>query len=343
MTGPRRAFTLIELLVVITILAVLIALILPAVQAAREASRRAQCINNLKQLGLALQNYEAMAGVIVPGRISLSRTVFDSPGQPGTPLGGGQDTPWLPLLLPYLEQQPLANRFNFSLGSYGTGNDGFFANTTVTATKLAVLQCPSDRNLTFQYPAGYLGGKLSGPVLTRGNYAANWGNNLYGQLKGISSDPRADYLPSPFGFRGDIPFAAVTDGLSQSVFFAEVLQGSASDIRGLIWSSLPGTSNYISGLAPNGTRHIYGLSVEGDVLPDASLCVDEPGQKLPCTGDPAGVSFRDFAGARSRHGGGVNVAFGDGSARLIRDTVDPRIWVALHSISAGELVGAGSF
>src|SRR5580698_8425448 len=141
----RAAFTLVELLVVIAIIGILIALLLPAVQAAREAARRAQCTNNLKQLGLALQNYHDAHNGIVPGRIwpYQPSPPFTAPPSPLSD-GGFQDTPWLPLLLPYLEQQPLANSFNYSLGSYGPGNLGVFANSTVTATLLGVLQCPSD-------------------------------------------------------------------------------------------------------------------------------------------------------------------------------------------------------
>src|SRR6478609_548273 len=107
-----RGFTLIELLVVIAIIAVLIALLLPAVQSAREASRRAQCTNNLKQIGIALHGYHAAAEVLPPGRIW-------SPDPSGCGLnidGHCQNTPWFVLMLPYLDQKPLYDAFNFDLG-----------------------------------------------------------------------------------------------------------------------------------------------------------------------------------------------------------------------------------
>jgi prepilin-type processing-associated H-X9-DG protein len=237
------------LLVVITIIGLLIALLLPAVQSAREAARRSQCVNNFSQLGIALHHYQDTHNAIVPGRIwpYVSPPPFTAPP---TPLNGSgnQDTPWLPLLLPFIEQQPLANSFNYSLGSYG---------------------------------------------------------------------------------------------LSQTVFLAEVLQGDPGDVRGLVWSSLPGSSNYVSGLPPNGTKHLW-LGDGGDALPSA-LCVNDPGRRLPCIGDPANAGFRDYAGARSRHSAGVNVLLGDGSARFIKDSINPVVWVALHSIAGSEVIGADAY
>jgi prepilin-type N-terminal cleavage/methylation domain-containing protein/prepilin-type processing-associated H-X9-DG protein len=341
-----RGFTLIELLVAITIIALLIALLLPAVQAAREAARRAQCANNLRQLGIAVHNYHDTFTTIVPGRIwpFVPPPLFTAPP---TPLNGNgyQETPWLPLLLPFIDQQPLSNSFNYYLGSYGPGDLGFFCNSTVTATRLNVLVCPSDGSSSpFLFPGSFLGGVLSGPTQARGNYAANWGNNMYGQLTGIRVDNQGNYLQSPFGHDPDITFAMVTDGLSQTVFLADILQGDPGDVRGLVWSSLVGASNYVSALPPNGTKHLW-LGDGGDVLP-SSLCVNDPQRKLPCVGDPANnavAAFRDYSGSRSRHPGGVNTVLGDGSVRFIKDTITPSVWVALHSITGSEVVGADTY
>src|SRR5436309_1810563 len=148
MLQRHRGFTLIELLVVIAIIAVLIALLLPAVQAAREAARRMQCVNNMKQLGLALHNYHDLHNVIVTARIY--DPVKQCPG--GNVLSGCQDTPWFCLMLPQYEQVPLYNAFNFTIGSSGPGNIGLAANSTVTATKIALFQCPSDRDSLFIFP-----------------------------------------------------------------------------------------------------------------------------------------------------------------------------------------------
>src|ERR1700756_817371 len=147
---PSRGFTLIELLVVIAIIAVLIALLLPAVQAAREAARRAQCVNNLKQLGLAIHNYASANGSFPPGRIWGPRPSKNNPADFPTIFSGTQNTTWFVLMLPQFEQQALYNAFNFTLGSEGYDGGGLavaagmFANSTIAATKISIFQCPSD-------------------------------------------------------------------------------------------------------------------------------------------------------------------------------------------------------
>src|SRR3954466_12402587 len=131
----KTGFTLIELLVVIAIIAVLIGLLLPAVQAAREAARRAQCVNNFKQHGLAFHNYLQAVGSFPLG------TIADAPGWPDQP---SLRTPWTMQILPYLESTNLGNAFNYSLGIAGPGWAGTNANTTIAGTRLSVFQCPSD-------------------------------------------------------------------------------------------------------------------------------------------------------------------------------------------------------
>src|SRR4051812_17694212 len=177
MPRHRRAFTLIELLVVIAIIAVLIGLLLPAVQAAREAARRAQCINNLKQLGLAHHNYHDTNNCIATARIY--EPTKQCPG--GNVLSGCQDTPWFVLMLPQYEQTPMYNAFNFAVGSSGPVVAGvpigWSINSTVTLTKIGLFQCPSDRSNTFEITTPPVPVSRS----TRGNYAVNWGNTQYDQ------------------------------------------------------------------------------------------------------------------------------------------------------------------
>lgn len=175
---------------------------LPAVQSAREAARRIQCTNNVKQLGLAIHNYHDIHNAIVPARI------FQLSVCGGNVLSGCQDTPWFVLLLPQFEQQPMYNAFNFDLGAAGPSNLGLAANSTVTATKIAVFQCPSDRDMQFAPPIpGY-------PQQTKGNYVVNWGNTQYDQGFLTPNFPPGTMRPMPFPLDKSIRFASVTDGLA---------------------------------------------------------------------------------------------------------------------------------
>ena len=197
-TCRRRAFTLIELLVVIAIIAVLIALLLPAVQAAREAARRSQCVNNLKQLGLAAMNYESAIGVLPWGEPIRASTFNSTPS-------------CFVMMLPNMEQGPLYNACNFSAT---TGN--LFWNAfnpliqTVQTTTVNAFLCPSDFNrLTFSPP-------MSGT-----NYASNAGcdaNSFQGTAPNGDSGPY-------FGIGGVVRLANITDGTSNTVGFSEIVKG----------------------------------------------------------------------------------------------------------------------
>ncbi len=182
-------FTLIELLVVIAIIAVLIALLLPAVQAAREAARRLQCTNNLKQIGLAIANYESAIGCIVPGYISLcasgncaSAAAATMPSQFAVPgynpdpltLDSGPGWGWLAMLLPYAEQAPLYAAMNVNLPTWVA------ANGTVVTTQISVFLCPSANNPTPTCPMVDVNGNLlpvANQYFARANYQYNMGWN----------------------------------------------------------------------------------------------------------------------------------------------------------------------
>ena len=348
MKNRRRkhsAFTLIELLVVIAIIAVLIALLLPAVQAAREAARRMQCVNNMKQLGLAIHNYHSISDSIPPGRIWAPTTQAFP-----TIFSNCQNTPWFVLMLPQFEQQSLANAFNFSLGSEGVPSTnpqdtfiGFFANSTVASTKVGLFQCPSDQARQFQIPAAYASGAglpaLATPMSTKGNYAVSWGNTNWGQNY-RSCPTGATYLQSAFGHNGKLSFASVTDGLSTTVFMAEVVQGDTNDVRGLMWDPIAGGSSFMSRYTPNGTVDYLGQVTGGDLI-QKPFCVNDPGHQLPCTSN--GSDTTSFSSARSRHAGGINVLFGDGSVRFVKNSINATNWMAINSINAGEVVSADSF
>jgi prepilin-type N-terminal cleavage/methylation domain-containing protein/prepilin-type processing-associated H-X9-DG protein len=344
---PRRAFTLIELLVVIAIIAVLIALLLPAVQAAREAARRMQCVNNMKQLGLAMHNYHDIANAIVTVRIFVASQCSN-----GNVLKGCQDTPWFCLMLPQFEQQALYNAFNFSIGATGVGNLGLFANSTISSTKIALFQCPSDRVNTFTLTAGVAPD-------TKGNYAVNMGNTQYDQGLITTNFPAPATRPMPFPLDKVVTFASVIDGLSNTVFMSEILQGSSqgvpSDLRGDVWSSLPGAGSFFTRFTPNSFVDFYAsqppvqatvptLNPSGpanaDILP-TGFCVSEPVVQMPCLN--VGTFAYAFAGARGRHPGGVNVLMGDGSVRFVKNSINGATWIALGSISSGEVISSDSY
>ena len=335
----RRGFTLIELLVVIAIIAVLIALLLPAVQAAREAARRIQCVNNMKQLGLAMHNYESTHSCLPSGRIYGPR-----PGKPATDfptIFAAQNTTWFNLMLPLFEQGTLANAFNFQLGAEGSGGIGLMANSTVASSKISIFQCPSDRQSVFNINPSYAP-PFSTIPFSRGNYAVSWGNTNWGQS--FASSLSAQYLQSAFGHKGNISLSSITDGTSNTVFTAEVLQGAQYDIRGMMWSSVPGGNTFMTRFTPNATKDYLALNTGGgDYLNGPPFCTNEPVQQLPCYTDGGSNDSTAFAGARSRHSGGINTGMGDGSVRFIKNTISPQIWIGINTISGGEVVSADSY
>ncbi len=347
--GRARGFTLIELLVVIAIIAVLISLLLPAVQSAREAARRAQCVNNMKQLGLAMHNYHDIHTVLPPGNISKEGDAFT--GCSRYIFSGCQNTPWFCMMLPQVEQGALYNSFNFSLGMEGPFMPlplGFFANSTVFGTKVSLFQCPSDRENKFQVIPAYAGGALSGPIGSKGNYGVSWGNTWWAQDIPATEPPMLDpvtgqvprFRKSAFGFYS-VGFRSITDGTSNTILMGEVLQGDQFDVRGLLWSSIPGGGSFFSRLTPNNPTDYYQTGNFGDQLNQPIFCVNEPGQGLPCQGDAG--DRRAYAGSRSRHPGGINVLLGDGSVRFLKNSINPPIWLGLNTIGDGEVISADAW
>jgi prepilin-type N-terminal cleavage/methylation domain-containing protein/prepilin-type processing-associated H-X9-DG protein len=188
MTFHRRGFTLIELLVVIAIIGVLIALLLPAVQAAREAARRAQCVNNLKQVGIALHSYHDTHAVLPPGYTYVS----------GYATGGFG---WAAMILPQLEQPSLFHSLNFDLPPWS------YPNTTACTVRLSTYQCPTDYTVTADYLS------REGFQYARSSYVANFGPY---DLDVVPQD-----LSGVFSRNSSTRFAAMTDGLSGTLFASE--------------------------------------------------------------------------------------------------------------------------
>ncbi len=258
-------------------------------------------------------------------------------------------------MLPQVEQGPLFNSFNSALGMEGPTTPlplGFFANSTVFGTKLSMFQCPSDNSNQFQITPQYLGGALSGPISTKGNYAASWGNTYWGQDQPATTattapmrDPITGLVPvfqrSAFGFY-TVGIQSITDGSSNTVMCAEVLQGELYDVRGLLWSTIPGGSSFFSRMPPNNPVDYYQTGFFGDQLNRAIFCVNEPGMDLPCSATPD-PDVEAYAGSRSRHPGGLNVLNGDGSVRFLKNSINMPVWLGLTTIRGGEVISSDAW
>jgi len=229
MTASKsRGFTLVELLVVIAIIGILIALLLPAVQAAREAARRAQCSNNLKQLSLGVLLYEAARKILPPG------VQFDPPDDPA--LSNNFRPNWVVLILPYVEQQNLYNSFD------RTAYLSAAVNRTPRGTELPVMLCPTDSNNRVKF-AGSMPARGEGDNWARGNYGANAGR---GYMLAPAWWGRPDPICGPDSpgwksqkYRGvmapniAVTIAQITDGTSNTIMLAELRAGLiANDPRG---------------------------------------------------------------------------------------------------------------
>lgn len=368
-SGSRRGFTLIELLVVIAIIGVLIALLLPAVQAAREAARRAQCTNNLKQLGLAAQNYHSAHGVF-PAAYNTGRIAGGSIGAGGA---WGAFSPQS-MLLPFMEQQPIYNAINFDLINQGSDADYGIpqVNSTATRSRIAAFLCPSSPlpgNSNFwgvPAPGNNYFASVGASIGFDGSWAS-WGS---GEPNGIFR-----YLGTPVGIRD------VTDGTSNTVAFGEWRTGDFNQNRMSITDvvniqSNPGDiglNSFVSNM-PGGAavlpafidqcRSTWAPVPDGaDNRPNRSWLGEQwitgiPGRSLgnlilppnpngiPNCMTCAGCGDFDSPGMwnmSSNHPGGANVALADGSVRFLKDTTRLEIVWGLGSRNGGEVISADAF
>ena len=321
-----RGFTLVELLVVIAIIGILVGLLLPAVQAAREAARRMQCQNNLKQLGLSFHNYES-ATKRFPGGVG--------------PFGCCWGT-WQVGVLPYMEQSAMFSIYQNYGGSDATGiRYAGAANRPVTSSRIPTLTCPSDT------PNAPIGASATLAAITNHNYGVNYGNTSF--LQGtLPTTPPTLFLGAPFriytGSTGDdgpttpaqaltwtrvygkpVSLAEITDGTSNTLMAAEQLQGRANDLRGFSWWG--NATGFVTFMPPNST------------LPDVitgGICVSSLIPRMPCT-TLSTLARPRMMGARSLHTGGVQVTYCDGHVAFITDSIDFRTWNALGTAAGGEV------
>ena len=333
-----RGFTLIELLVVVAIIAILIALLLPAVQAAREAARRLQCVNNLKQLGLALANYEGVSGVLPPSVVVAGNGA--GYWSNGWSINGR--------LLPFLEQGSAFNSINFTL------NYSAAENTTVPQMVIASFLCPSE--IKPQPKLTSTGGRYG-----VANY--NWNVGDWFVFGGVDA---AAATRGAFGANRSRRLSEFTDGLSNTVTSSEVKTYQAvltkctlSMVREPGSIPSPTADPYAAVPEYKGgpcTLNLTGHAewVDGAAL-ETGFTTAWPPNKAILSGSPAVdvdvVSVGEKSGgptyaaitSRSYHPGGVNSLFGDGSVRFIKSSVNGVTWRALGSVGGGEVVSADSF
>lgn len=330
----RRAFTLIELLVVIAIIAILIALLLPAVQQAREAARRTQCKNNLKQLGLALHNYESTYTTFPPNLVPGGNFRY-SAGNWGV----------LAYLSPFLDQSNVYNSMNLNAPTYAATAPYHIAdpkNAIAAALIVPVFLCPSDK-------AQSLGGGYGVNALGPANYCGNQGNGIYTDGSGNPANG-SPYNSNGVAFANSrIRIAAITDGTSNTACMSESILGE------------PGTSS---------PQKNYGyLTTYQSSLDDASCAapgawnIANPRQFLWYSGEIRNTSYNHYytpnsenfdcitnasslgytaigwKTARSMHVGGVHLLLCDGSGRFISDRIDVNVWRALGTRAGGEVIG----
>ena len=328
----RTAFTLVELLVVIAIIGILIALLLPAVQAARSSARRVSCQNNLKQLGLALHNYESTYRAFPPS------TVTDS---------GASSQPWSgqAMILPYLEGDNVYSLINFNFGYHNSVNQTAFPPNGVAALRVPVLLCPADPkdqarlNTTTGLPEHY-------PLC----YTMNVG--LYRIYDPVNRRDGG----AAFGPNKPNAAAAFTDGLSNTLALAEVKAFNprfhdsslpatppasptavSGSVSGGAWSAANGHTEWVCGRAIHAgftttfTPNTVVPHLQSGQTFDIDVSSMREGQNL--TDTTYGVIT-----SRSYHPGGVNVALMDGSVRFINSAISLTIWRSLGTRSGGEAI-----
>jgi prepilin-type N-terminal cleavage/methylation domain-containing protein len=352
-TGSSGGFTLIELLVVIAIIGVLIALLLPAVQSAREAARRVQCSNNLKQIGLAALSYESRNGTLPASNIvsgSTANVVWKN------------NFSTLARILPGMEQQPAYNAVNFAQ------KDSSAINTTVCGLLIESLVCPSDPQSQMQ------AFNDRGTVFGRSNYGSCDGDWYVFSFPGAGTSWAGMPSRCAFTVNGARRLAEFNDGMSNTLLYAEVKTFQPRlKCPGLSVSSpfdqptpyAPMPPDY-SGNACSFATKMHTHWSNGGVYHAGFTTSWPPNKKTPYYYDgsqpvePAigtgyidtdiisvnendgGPTFAAFT-ARSYHPGGVQILLGDGSARFVKSTIDGMVWRALGTIAGGEVVSADSF
>jgi prepilin-type N-terminal cleavage/methylation domain-containing protein len=330
----REGFTLVEILVVIAIIGILIALLLPAVQAARESARRAQCINNLKQLGLACQSY---AGV--HGGFPL---LYSSSNQPG----------WITQVLPYFEQENLLSQYNYKQPWFDASN------ANIVGQRIPILECPTspvDHLFTATDPA--FAGQSANPMTTftvgATDYFALAGASTATTLKAPSTIPAGYFYAYPnvptttdvsgaFGPQSTTPtlyrLAQVTDGLSNTAIVTEMSGRPYLYLSNQRQIPTAGFPSYVSPGSVDAADNIplyygWGSWAQNDNFNVGTWSADGSMQGGPCA-----VNCSNYRGVYSFHTVGVYATFGDGSVHMLSQQISPAVYFAVITARAGETV-----
>jgi prepilin-type N-terminal cleavage/methylation domain-containing protein/prepilin-type processing-associated H-X9-DG protein len=313
----RRGFTLVELLVVVAIIGVLVALLLPAVQSAREASRRVQCSNHIKQWTLGFHNYHDTSLALPAAAKNNLRHV------------------WVYSMWPYVEQQALyqmydqKQHFYLAPNTIGGGNEATkFQNLDngPTGRRVKLYYCPSDRW------NAYLNSTGDAYIRAKGNYQLNFGPIMHPHPNAAANPPIAW---GPFGYRdftnGNTPrytrFGEISDGTSNTLLMSEMImpRDDANDHRGDFLNDDFACTYFATINTPNSTAP--------DVL-TSPRCPSPPPPQMPCV-----LGANRHKTARSRHPGGVNISLCDGSIRFLTNNINLAVWQALGTMNGGESGG----
>lgn len=330
MRYQRRAFTLVELLVVIAIIGILVSVLLPAVNAARAAAFRNGCKNNLRQIALAMINYETQEKKLPIGLQVVERREPSNPDRL-LPTSSGSGLTGFYSILPYIEERAVAAMHDKTVDVWNA------ANADLISQPIAVYTCPSDDALG---RIGDIGPSNRRMVLARSNYVMNFGtypDASVGATGGISPDLYNFETNGPFKAGGSRRMADLADGTSKTILISEVISGkndtNSGDARGAWAGIFGGSAMYTHYLAPN--------SGSGDGLPTNICTASLP--TMPCApsgtvGTSLGTIFQQYAGARSTHSGGVQAVFADAHVVFIPNSVRFEIWQGMATIEGNEAV-----